>query len=62
MNNNIYPESTSDKNAIRLLIDYFLGKDWYVVDPISHDQINTIAVNEIIKKYPKKKKLKIIYE
>lgn len=41
----------SDKEALRELIDYILGKDWYVVDPLSNDQVNTIAVEEIKRKF-----------
>ena len=56
-NDNIFPETTSDKEAFRKLMNHFLGEDWYVVDPISHDQVNTIAVAEIIRKFPKRKKI-----
>lgn len=41
----------SDKEALRELIDYILGKDWYVVDPLGKDQINAIAVEEIKRKF-----------
>lgn len=41
----------SDKEALRELIDYILGKDWYVVDPLGKDQINAIAVEEIKQKF-----------
>lgn len=56
--NNIYPEPTSDYEAFKKIQDHFLGKDWYVVDPISHQQVNTIAVAEIIERYPVKKKFR----
>ena len=36
---------------MRELIDYILGKDWYVVDPLSQNQVNAIAVDEIKKKF-----------
>ena len=48
-------KSIKAQNAIRILIDHFLGKDWYVVDPLTSEQVNAIAVDEIIKKYPKGK-------
>lgn len=50
----------SDKEALRELIDYILGKDWYVVDPISNEQVNAIAVEEIKRKFdlPTNRKIK----
>lgn len=44
-------EPMSDRQAMRELIDYILGKDWYVVDPLSQNQVNAIAVDEIKKKF-----------
>lgn len=41
----------SDRQAIQELIDYILGKDWYVVDPLGQDQINAIAVEEIKREF-----------
>ena len=41
----------SDKEVRQELIDYILGKDWYVVDPISQEQLNVIAVEEIKNKF-----------
>lgn len=41
----------SDREAMQELIDYILGEDWYVVDPLSQDQINAIAVDEIKRKF-----------
>ena len=40
-------EPMSDRQAMQELIDYILGKDWYVVDPLSQAQVNAIAVEEI---------------
>ena len=45
--------------ALNILIRHLLGEDWYVVDPLSPTQVNAIAVDEIIHKYPKKKKIKL---
>ena len=36
------------------LIDYLLGEDWMVTDPIGHNQINEIALYEILNKYSPK--------
>ena len=44
-------EPMSDRQVRQELIDYILGKDWYVVDPLSQDQINAIAVEEIKRKW-----------
>lgn len=43
----------SDKELREELIEYILGKDWYVIDPLSQDQINAIAVDEIKHKFDK---------
>ena len=42
-----------DSLALQFLRDYLLGEDWYVVDPVSHEQCNTQAVHEILLKYSK---------
>ena len=39
------------QRAIYKLADFFLGKDWYVVDPLTHEQINPIIVIEIEEKF-----------
>lgn len=41
----------SDREATQELINYILGNDWYVVDPLSQNQVNAIAVDEIKKKF-----------
>ena len=48
---NIYPESMTDREFVQIMKDYFLGEDYYIADPISHEQINTIVACEIISKY-----------
>ena len=45
-----YPE-TSAAEGLNVLINHFLGKDWYCVDHISTTQVNTVAVHEILKRY-----------
>ena len=50
-----YSEDTmSGQTALNELCDYFLGKDWYVVDPLSNMQVNPIIVYEIERKYRKR--------
>lgn len=45
---NIYPKSMTDEEFIKLMIDYFLGENYYITDPISHQQANVIIAREII--------------
>lgn len=54
----MYPEGISDSEFRKEIIDYLLGKDWYVEDPISKNQINVVALYEIQLKYKKNDKLK----
>jgi hypothetical protein len=48
---NIFGVGITDAEFRKFIIDYLLGKDWYVVDPLSKNQINEIALYEILKKY-----------
>lgn len=50
---NIFPPPLSDRKAMKFLTDYLLGKDWYSVNPISQEQINTEIVHDILIKYSK---------
>ena len=47
----------SAQEAVNILCDYFLGEDWYTADPVGVEQVNTIAISEILFRYPKKKNL-----
>ena len=50
-----YSEDTmSGQTALNELCDYFLGKDWYVVNPLPSMQVNPIIVYEIERKYRKR--------
>ena len=42
------------QDAVNKLTEHFLGKDWYVVDPLSNMQVNPIIVYEIERKYRKR--------
>lgn len=42
------------QTAVDILTEHFLGEDWYVVDPLTNDQVNPIVVREILQKYPRK--------
>lgn len=45
---NLYPKGMTDTEFARFIIEYFLGVDYYIADPVSHDQANTIIAKEII--------------
>jgi hypothetical protein len=42
------------QKAINFLKDYLLAEDWYSVNPVSAEQINTEIVFEILCKYSRK--------
>ena len=50
---NIYCTGITDKEFVNFIIEYLLGEDWYVADPLGHDQINQVALEEILDKYSK---------
>ena len=51
---NMYGVGISDAEFRAFIIDYILGEDWYVVDPIGQTQINEIALHEILEKCSKR--------
>ena len=48
----ICPPPTTDRDGLRILINHFLGENWYVVMPLGHEQVNSEAIYEILQKYP----------
>ena len=55
---NLYGVGITDGEFVDFIIYELLGEDWYVVDPLGHNQINEIAFYKIMEKYqPKKWKL-----
>ncbi len=48
---NMFGVGISDAEFRRFAIDYLLGEDWYVADPLGQTQINEIALKEILEKY-----------
>lgn len=50
---NIYCVGITDREFVVFIIKYLLGEDWYVADPLGHDQINQVALEEILDKYSK---------
>jgi hypothetical protein len=53
---NIFGVGISDAEFRSFIIDYLLGEDWYVTDPLGQTQINEIALYEILEKYSKRYK------
>lgn len=53
---NIFGVGITDSEFRIFMIDYLLGKDRYVVGPLSQTQINEIALYEILRKYSKQYK------
>ena len=51
---NMFGVGVSDSEFRQFIIDYLLGEDWYVVDPLGQTQINEIALYEILEKYSKR--------
>lgn len=50
---NIFGVGITDSEFREFVIDYLLGRDWYIVDPLGQTQINEIALYEILNKYSK---------
>ena len=53
---NMFGVGVSDKEFRTFIINYLLGENWYVVDPLEQTQINEIALYQILEKYSKRYK------
>lgn len=53
---NMFGVGITDAEFRKFAIDYLLGEDWYVVDPLGQTQINEIALEQILSKYSKRYK------
>lgn len=51
---NIFGVGVTDAEFRQFIIDYLLGPDWYVVDPLGQTQVNEIALHDILNKYSKR--------
>lgn len=51
---NIYCTGITDRDFVNFIINYLLGEDWYTADPLGHDQINQVALEEILENYSKR--------
>lgn len=47
------PAPINAQKALDVLCDYLLGDDFYIADPISTTQANTVIVQQILFKYSK---------
>ena len=56
---NIFGVGITDAEFRKFAIDYLLGEDWYVVDPLGQTQVNEIALAIILSKYSKRFKKEI---
>ena len=45
---------TDAQLAVNVLQEYLLGKDFWVTDPLSNGQVNTMIVHNILAKYSRK--------
>lgn len=48
---NIFPKPTDYSEAVDILVEHFLGKDWYCTGSIHAGQVTTEEVGEIITRY-----------
>ena len=47
------PESLTPDEALHELVEHFMGKNYYIVDPIHAHQANYVIVKEIKEAYPR---------
>lgn len=45
---NIFCTGITDREFVHFAVKYLLGEDWYVADPLSHEQINQVALETIL--------------
>lgn len=55
MDYGICPPPMKAQKALDILIKNILGEDWYVTIPMCQEQVNTVAVQEILYKFNSKK-------
>lgn len=56
---NIFGVGITDAEFRNFAIDYLLGEDWHVVDPLGQTQVNEIALATILSTYSKRFKKEI---
>ena len=55
MDYGLCPPSITAERGLDILIDHFLGKDWYVVMSMGKEQVYTEAIYEILEKTQNRK-------
>lgn len=53
----ILPPPIDAQTGLDVLIHHFLGDDWYSISLIHTEQVNTEAIHEILRKYPRKESI-----
>jgi hypothetical protein len=53
----LFPPPINADKGMSILIEHFLGKDWYVTSPMGTEQVYTEAIHEILKRNQKRKSL-----
>ena len=53
---NIFGVGITDAEFRKFAIDYLLGEDWFIVDPLGQTQVNEIALEQILTKYSRRYK------
>lgn len=53
---NLFPEPITEKQALEVLQNFFLGEDFYIVDSVSPGQANVYIVDAIMSKFPRQYK------
>ena len=56
----IFAPPTEPQDGLNILIDHFLGKDWYTANPVGQKQVNTEAIYDILRLNTRKRPLKIV--
>ena len=56
------PPPIKAEKGLDILIRHFLGDDWYVVMPLSQEQVYTEAICAILEKTQKKKRRNLLNE
>jgi hypothetical protein len=51
------PPPINAQEGLNILIEHFLGEDWFVTMPMCQEQVNTAAIYTILNKYQKKESL-----
>ena len=45
-------DTLTNEEFNKMIIDYFLGFNYYIIDPVSGEQANRIILEDIMKRFP----------